>query len=259
MTDAIETHRKAALDSSYSRDREEAIEELGRVYSGANHDERIQVLETLRQITIESPHRQERELARETLIDCFDPDSEDTADIVVRCFIEVAQESKFSDERCSAIDTLRRLYPDVDEQNQERIGDTLADIAGNGTYEDERRRARQRLTDITREERTGRIDRHDTTPTSQSATSYLGQTLAEHLANAAKKSPEACHKRAQEIHDFVANAPVDDEAYIEIREELEGLVDQLAIVPSDNSLDEDRIERVERIATRVKRLYQQGS
>lgn len=259
MSDAIETHRKTALDSPYSQDRKEAIEELGQVYASVNRDEQSRVLETLRQVTIESAHRRERELAREVLVDCFDVDPEGSADIVVPCFIEIAQESKSSDERCSAIDTLRRLYPDVSEHNQERIGDTLADIAGNGTYEDERRRARQRLTDLARATRTGRAKQRDTGPIAQDAIGYLGQSLAEHLANAAEESPEECRQRAQEVHDFVLNAPIDDELYDDVRDELDALVEQLTVVPTDSGFDSDRIDRVKRIADRVKRLYVRNS
>lgn len=258
MTDAIETHRKTALDSPYSRDREEAIEELGRVCPEANHDERIRVLETLRQVAIESAHRQERELARETLIECFDADAEGIADIVVRCFAEVAQEARSSDERCSAIDTLRRLYPDVDEHNRERIGDTLADIAGNGTYEDERRRARQRLTDVAREERTRDPEPDKSDQTVQNAMGYLGQSLAERFATAAAETPEECRRLGEELRDFVANAPVDDEKYVEVRDELDALVEQLAVIPTERDLDDDRIERVERVATRVEDLYRRS-
>lgn len=253
MTDAIETHRKTALDSPYSQDREEAIEELARVYPNAGSDGKRRVLETFRQVAIESSHRQERDLARATLVDCFDADSGVAPDVVVRCYTELAQESKFSEERGSAIDTLRRLYPDVDEPNRERIGQTLADIAGNGTYEDERRRARLRLTDIAADERSGSTSGRQATG---DAIGYLGKSLAEHLAKAAEASPEACRQRAQEVCDFVVDTPVDDESYTEVRDDLDELVEQLEVVPTDSALDDDRVERVKRIAARVKRLYE---
>lgn len=256
MTDAIETHRKTALDSPYSGDREKAIEELARVYPNASSDEKRRVLETLRQVAIESAHRQERELARETLVDCFDADAAAAADLVVRCFAELAQESKFSEERGAAIDTLRRLYPDVDEHNQERIGQTLADIAGNGTYEDDRRRARLRLTDIAADERSGAGDSRRVT---RDSLGYLGESLAEHLANAAEESPDACRQRAQEVRDFVVDTAVDDESYAEVRDDLDELVEQLEVVPADGDLDDDRVARVKQIAMRVKRLYERSS
>jgi hypothetical protein len=260
MHDPVETHRETVLESPYSRDREEAIEELGRVYTDVGSNKRRRILETLRQVAHESSHRDERDMARETMVDCFAVEPASGADVVVPCFADIAERSKFSEERLAAIDRLRRVYPDVGEAHRETIGQTLAEIAGNAIYEDERRRARQRLSDITAEERTemtgGRRDPDaDTHHAIDDAVGYLGRSLAEHLENAATDSPEECRQRAVEVRDFLLNTPVDDTSYEDIYQEVDDLVDQLAVIPTDDSLDEDRIERVQRTAVRIKRLY----
>jgi len=250
MTTTIGTHCETAVDSPYSRDRQSAIRELGRVYPGADPADRDRILETLRQVAFEGSARDDRKLAREMLLDCFETDPADAAPVLVDTFRELAEEARLSDERLEAIDSLRKCYPRVDERHRSAIGSTLADIAGNATYEDERNRAQHRLSDISRHER-----EEVAAAGSAESAGYLGQLLAEHLENAAQAGPEACRQRAREVSEFLAEHPVSDDAYDELVADAESLVDQLEVVPTDGTLDEERIQRVEGIATRIERLY----
>jgi ubiquinone biosynthesis protein UbiJ len=254
MTTAIDTHCETALESPYSRDRADAIEELAGLFPDATAEEERRVLETLRQVAHESSSRSERDLARETLTECFEANPAAAAPVVVETFSNIAENSKFSDERLDAIDRLRACYPDLDERHRETVGKTLADIAGNATYEDERRRARQRLSDISRDERTGSTDKDS----ADDAVGYLGESLAEHLEQSAHEGSEECLQRAEEVSEFVQENPVDDDAYGSVCEDIDALVEQLQVVPTGDDLDADRQERVERLAGRVERLYTRG-
>lgn len=260
MQDAIDTHLETARDSPYSRDRKEAIEALAEMYPSADERDNRRVLETLRTVATDSTGRDERELAREALVECYETDPEAAAPVVVPAFCSLAEDAKLSEERLAAIDTLRRLYPDAGETERERIGETLAAVAGDGTYEDERTRARQRLRDITDENRSesGTGGRATGGEDGAESVGYLGVSLAEHLASAAEESPDACRERATELRDFLADNPVPDSAYEEVSEAVADLVQQLEVVPTDGDLDDDRKERVRRIATRVERLYERS-
>lgn len=246
---AIEQYRETALDSPYSRDREEAIETLADLYSDADEVDQRRIAETLRDVAVESAHRDERELARDTLIECFESAPDSIAGIVVETFTDLARGSKFSEERFDAIDTLRRVYPDLDEHQRDEVGQTLAEIAGNATSAEERRRARTKLSDVSRIERES-----DGEDDGGEAVDYLGQSLAEHLEAAAHEGREACLQRAEEIAEFMVDQSVDDEAYADVREDVEGLIEALAVMNGEELAD-DRIERVDRIASRVERLY----
>ncbi len=211
----------------------------------------------------DSTGRAERELARKTLQSLFDRDPTVAASVVVPLFCTLAEDGTNTSERLDAIDTLRGLYPEIKATEQERIGQTLAEIAGNATYEDERRRARQRLQDVTIENSAGSAGTGSGTDETETddvgnAVGYLGVSLAEHLEAAAGESPEACHQRATELRDFLAANPVSDAAYDELYEEVDGVVEQLEIVPADNSLAEDRQKRVRELATRIRRLHERS-
>lgn len=251
MDTAIDTHCETALESPYSRDRADAIEQMQELYPSAGEDDKEQILETLRAVAHDSSSRDERALARDTLLACFEVDSATAASVVVETFVELAEDSKFSDERLDAIDTLRQIYSDVDEPHRDVLGKTLAEIAGNATYEDERDRARRRLSDISREERqsAGKESKLN------EQLSYLASSLAEHLEASATEGPEECLRRAEEVSEFLSENPVADDAFDEIEEDVESLVTQLAVVPTGDELDEERVQRVERIAGRVERLY----
>lgn len=249
MTTAINSHRETALNSPYSRDRQEAITELYRAYQSTEKRDRDRILESLREVAHDSSTRDDRELAQKKLLECFHTDPSGSAPVVIETFRELAENSKFSGERIDAIDALRECYPDASEQYRDGIETTLADIAGNATYEDERDRARRRLSDITAEE--GRKPDED----APEAVGYLGRSLAEHLENAAREGPEACLRRAEELEEFLADYPVSNDNYDEVVDDIESLVRQLEVVPTGDELDEDRRTRVERVATRVGRLY----
>lgn len=256
MDTTIRTHCDTALESPYSHDREEAIEELVEVFPGANATEKSRIVETLRQVAFDSSSRTERELARDGLLECFEADTQYVEETVVDAFCELAESSKFSSERLEAIDTLRELARDVHENQRDVVARTLADVAGNATYEDERRRARQRLSDISRSERQRARTGDQPDDSSQTgAVSYLGESLAEHLAHAAHESPDACLQRAEEVSEFVEEYRVSDEAYQAVKQDVDALVQQLRVIPTDDTLDEERIDRVEHIAARVERLY----
>jgi len=248
---AIDQHRKTALDSPYSRDREEAIDALAGAYPSADERDQQRIAETLREVALESAHRDERELARERLCDCFDTVPGAIESILVSMLTEIATESTFSEERLEAIDELREVYSDLGKQQQDVVGKTLAEIAGNATREEERRKARRRLSDVSR------IDQ-ETADTSEGGTDeavdYLGESLAEHLEHAAAKSREACLQRAEELSEFLDEQPLDDSKYEEGREDVKELIEALEIVDSE-TLADDRIERVEQISERTKRLY----
>lgn len=256
MTGAIETHCETALESPYSNDRENAIEELGQLYTDVGTEQQRQILETLRQVATDATASNERALARETLFEAFETNPAPGSSLVVSFFCDEAANASRTEGQLDAIDTLRELYPVVDENQKEKIGATLAEIAGDGTYEDVRQRARQRLSDVTSEnkraagsgskEKAGRDD--------EGSVGYLGQSLAEHLEAAAHDSPEACLQRAEELRDFVAENPLGDETYEDVREEIQSLTEQLSVLRGDE-LDSDRVDRVERVANRVKRLY----
>ena len=253
MQHGIDTHRETALDSPYSRDREEAIESLAELYPDAPVEDKRTIAEAFREITLESTHRDERELAREELLACFESESDPIEEVVVETLTELADDSKFSDDRLDAIDALREIYAGLGETLRGEVGKALAEIAGNATYEDERRRARRRLSDITRMERDEGSDEED--EGGEEAVDYLGQSLAEHLEAAAHDSATACLQRAEEVQEFMAEHPVDDSAYEDVREDVEGLIEAFEALGTDGELAEDRIRRVERIASRVEQAY----
>ncbi|MFB6184289.1 MAG: hypothetical protein ABEI96_07015 [Haloarculaceae archaeon] len=248
MTDVVRTHRETALESPYSRDRESAIEELAAVYEDVDAEGRREILETFREVVLESSNRSERELAREKLLSCFEADPSTAAEVAVGTFAAVATDATFSGERESAIDVLRRLHREAPNE-RERIEETLESIAEEATREDERERARRRLSDLA-------SDADGTGGSNETGDGdYLGVSLAEHLAAAADESPAACRRRAAELRDFVADEQVASDSYREVREDLDALVDQLEVVPTDGDLDADRKERVRDVADRVERLY----
>lgn len=247
MNETIRTHRETALDSPYSRDREDAIEELARTFPEVGPDGKREILETLREVALDATGSAERELAREKLVDCFESDPGAAAGVVVGAFCELARDGKFTDDQLAAVDTLRRVAREVSSEGVATIESTLSDLASEATSEEVRTRARRRLTDVesaTSGEGAGDGDE------------YLAASLAEHLQNAAGESPGACRKRAEELRDYVVDHPVDDDAYDEVSEDLDGLVEQLEVVPTGDELGSERRDRVDRLAERTKRLYQ---
>lgn len=257
MMNAIETHRETALNSPYSRDRREAIDELGRSFQSADADAQRHILETFRQVAHDATSRSERAHARDALVDAFEAAPGVAVGVVVPALCELAVESRHKRERLAAIDALRTVYPDATDEYREQIGSTLADIAGNATYEDERRRAQRRLTDLTADEQQT-FDTDSDAERDAAPIHYLGRTLAEHLIHAADESPEACIQRAEELGDFLADHPVARDSYDAVRADLSALVEQLEVAPTGDGLDADRKQQVERIATRVQRLYERA-
>lgn len=255
MQQALESHRETALESPYSQDRQEAIESLSELFSSVSDDGKRQIIETLRTVGAEATGRDERRLAVEQLSDIFQQDPTVAGPLVVPFFCDLAVDGKTSDARLTAIDTLRDMYRDAADAQRDEIGSTLAEIAGDATYEDERRRARQRLSDITAEnnsEAGGTGEGED----EAEQIGYLGISLAEHLANSVDESPEACERRAKEVSDFLSENPVSDSAFDDVQADVDRLVEQLDVVPTDDGLDDDRKEQVRSLATRVKNLYQ---
>ncbi len=254
MHATIETNCETALESPYSRERREAIEQLEQLFSDASTDGKERILETLRELAFDSSSRDVRESAREAMADCFETDPARAESLVVGAFVELANDSKFSEERLDAIDTLRACHRKASKQYREVIGEELAEIAGNATYEDERSRARRRLSDITRDAKRVTNENSGEDSSTDSA-GYLGASLAEHLEAAAHDGPEECLQRAEEVQEFIHEHRVDGESYAEVRDDVDALVEQLSVVPTGDRLEDQRIERVERIAARVERLY----
>jgi len=252
MNETIRSHRETALDSPYSRDREDAIEELARTFPETGSADKRAVLETLREVALEATNTAERELAREKLLACFDADPEVAADVTVGAFCELASDAKFTDAQLDAIDALRQLSRDVSPEHVDDIETTLSALASDATSESVRKRARRRLTDVESATDDGASEDGDT------GDDYLAVSLAEHLENAATESPEACRNRAAELSEYVAQHPVEDEAYEEVREGLDGLVEQLRVAPTGDELGQERRDRVGRLADRTKRLYQRN-
>lgn len=255
MQHALKNHRETALESPYSEDRKDAIKSLSELYSSVDDDGKRKIIETLRTVGTEATGREERRLAVEQVETVFQQNPALAGPIVVSFFCELAADGKTSDTRVAAIDTLRELYPDVDAAHQDTIGSTLSEIAGDATYEDERQRARQRLSDIAAEN----DSTSDTTGHTENNTShvgYLGISLADHLANSVDESPEACEQRAKEVSDFLSENPVSDSAFDDVQDDVDRLVEQLDVIPTDGGLDEERKEQVRSLATRIKHLYQ---
>jgi hypothetical protein len=249
MNETIRSHRETALDSPYSRDREDAIEELARTFPETGPEGKREVLETLRQVALEATSTAERELAREKLLACVDADPDAAADVAVDAFGELARDARFTDAQLDAVDALRRVSREAQAEHVEDVEATLSDLASDATSESVRKRARRRLTDVESARDDGQDD-------GGAGDDYLAASLAEHLENAAAESPEACRNRADELAEYVAEHPVEDEAYENVREGLESLVEQLRVAPTGDELGTERRERVERLADRTKRLYQ---
>ncbi|MFB6151291.1 MAG: hypothetical protein ABEJ40_05740 [Haloarculaceae archaeon] len=249
MNEAIRTHRETALDSPYSRDREEAIEELARAFPDAGPEGKRAALEALREVALDATGRAERDLAREKLRECFESDPDGAAGVVVPAFAALARDGTFKDDRLDAIDRLREFARDAPDERVAEIRETLSELATDATPEAVRERARRRLTDV---EEAAPADGGD------DGDDYLAASLAEHLQTAAGESAEACHRRAAELRDYVREHPVDDDAYADVRADLDALVEQLEVVPTDGELDAERRDRVDRLAERTKRLYQRA-
>jgi len=84
---------------------------------------------------------------------------------------------------------------------------------------------------------------------------YLAEKLAALLVRAALDGPEMAIQRAEEVSEFLAEYPVDDRAYSETRDEIDSLIKQLSTIPTGKELGDERIERIERIAAKFRRLY----
>lgn len=248
MSDVIDAQREVALDSTYSTDRREAIDELEKLFSSSGSEDKRRIVETLRQVALEATHRDERDRARRALEEAVETDPDASAPVVIPAVCRLATDAKSSDERLEAIDALRRLHREVGSEHREEIRETLRSIASDGTYERERSRARTRLTDVASDDATGG-------GAGDRSVSYLAGSLAEHLSRAARDSHEECLQRVEELRDFVAEHDRGDAAYEDALEDLDSLVGQLETVPADGDLDDDRIKRVDRVANRVRSIY----
>ena len=255
-SETIRTHRETALDSPYSRDRRDAVGELARAFPDAGTEGKREVLETLREVALEATGTAERELAREKLLECFDADPGTAAGVVVPAFAALAREGKFKDDRLEAVDTLRRVAGDAPPAEVERVRETLSELASEATSEDVRNRARRRLTDVEAAVPEDGGGANGDGRGTDGSDDYLAVSLAEHLQHAAGESAEACRQRAAELRDYVESNPVDDDAYGDVRGDLDALVEQLDVVPTGDELDSERRERVDGLAERTKRLYQ---
>jgi len=292
MDDTIQHFRERALNSTYSTDREAAIEQLGALYPESEEAGRRAILRTYAEIARESSHADDRRLAKNWLLDLYDDDPRGVARTVVTTFCRIALEAKLSDERRDALDRLRHLaVTGVPDSLEDRIRETFLEAAEESSYTDERRRARDGLAELfgadvfgdgpLRDEldvdveigETSASDGDSTdsvsdadspapasTAESESTTTYLGVSLAEHLKNARSDAPEDCLQRAEELASFVEGTPVQDPGYEAVLDDVTSLVEQLEVVADTrDELDEDRQVRVERVATAVEKLYLRSS
>ncbi|MFC7174584.1 hypothetical protein ACFQL0_16950 [Haloplanus litoreus] len=202
----------------------------------------------------DATHEKERELARNRLEDLYERDSA-AEGTVVDTYCWLATEADYSSERETALDRLRRIgRGGVPSDLRDRIADTFETVTEEAAYSAEREAARRGLSELPDEGTAGGstsagadVGRGD---------AYLAVSLTEHLAAARSEGADACLGRAEELHDFVDEHPVDDDAYGEVRDDLSSLVDQLSVVADGQSdLGEERRAQVQRVADRTKRLY----
>jgi hypothetical protein len=92
--------------------------------------------------------------------------------------------------------------------------------------------------------------------------SYV-QSVADNLRKSRKESPNECLKYASELRVFVAEHPLDSDAYDAVEEDLSGIVERLDQKVSNGALrgtnlDEQWNEELDIIAHRAERLYSQS-
>jgi len=251
MSDTVTQLREQVRESTYSSDRESAIEQLSELYAEVGEGDRDSIGRTLAEVAVEATYGDERRLAQSALDDLFREGAPGIERYAIRAHRRLALDGDRSAERERALDRLREYQAaDLPAEQLESIHETYEEIIEGATHESERRRARDALADLEAQAATG-SDRSD----GEESGSYLAVSLTEHLDAAREESPEACLERLEELTSFVEETPVDDSAYESVLEDLRGQRRQLESAPTGDDLDEERSERIARLAERVRRLY----
>jgi hypothetical protein len=256
MSQIVTELRSQVRESTYSSDREDALEQLAELYPDADESERRSIGRTLVDVATGATYGDERRLAQEKLDELFRDSAPDIEGPAVTVHRRLAIDGDRTEERERALDRLREYQQEgLSVERLDEIRETYEAVIDEATYEDERRLARDGLAELER------LDLDDAAGGSGSGSgdesdAYLAVSLAEHLDEAADQSPEACAERLDELRSFVEESPVDDDAYGEVRDELSEQLRQLESAPTDgDSLDPERRERITRLAERVRRLY----
>lgn len=262
MNETVTDLREQARDATYSSDREDAIERLADYYPNASESERDAIAQTLVEIATDATYGDERSLAQNALHELATSSEPGALKHAVRAYSRLAAGSKRREERERALDRLRTYHHEsLPQRTRDQLRETYQSVINDARREAERRRARDALTDL------AEVEANDTTGdgtnegTGDESTdpTYLAVSLADHVEAACEDSVEACRRRLDELHAFVAQHPVSDDAYADIESTLTDQAEQLETVASQNGgLDTERRERLNQLADRVRRLYLRG-
>lgn len=254
MSQIVTELRSQVRESTYSSDREDALEQLAELYPDADESERRSIGRTLVDVATGATHGDERRLAQDKLDELFRDSAPGIEGPTVTAHRRLAIDGDRTEERERALDRLREYqHEGLSVERLDEIRETYEAVIEDATYEDERRLARDGLAEL---ERLDLDDAGGGSGDDSESDAYLAVSLAEHLDEAADQSPAACAERLDELRSFVEESPVDDDAYEEVRDELAEQLRQLESAPTDgDSLDSERRERITRLAERVRRLY----
>jgi hypothetical protein len=254
MSQIVTELRNQARESTYSSDREEALEQLADLYPDADESERRSIGRTLVDVATGATHGDERRLAQEELDELFRESAPDIEGPAVTAHRRLAIDGDRAQERERALDRLREYqHQGLSIERLDEIRETYETVMDEATHESERRLARDGFAEL---ERLDLEEASSPTGETEESDAYLAVSLAEHLEEAADQSPDACQERLDELRSFVAESPVEDDAYEEVRSELAEQLRQLESAPTaGDSLDPERRERITQLAERVRRLY----
>lgn len=253
MSEIVTELRSQVRESTYSSDREDAIEQLTELYSDVDDNQQRSIARTLVDVATTATYGDERELAQSKLDRLFRDRAPGIAGPAVTAHRRLAIDGDRAAERERALDRLREYqHEELPIELLEEIKETYRTVMDEATHESERRLARDGFADLDVE--SGRSGGRST-PDSESD-AYLAISLAEHLEEAAEQSPTECQKRLDELDSFVEGTPVSDDAYEEIQAELTAQLQQLESAPmGSDGLDPERRDRITQLAERVRRLY----
>jgi hypothetical protein len=255
MSQIVTELRNQVRESTYSSDREEALEQLADMYPDADESERRSIGRTLVDVAAGATYGDERRLAQQELDELFRESAPDIEGPAVTAHRRIAIDGDRAKERERALDRLREYqHQGLSIERLDEIRETYETVMDDATHESERRLARDGFAELEQLDLEAASASGPDDATESDA--YLAVSLAEHLDEAADQSPDACQERLDELRSFVEESPVEDDAYEEIRAELSEQLRQLESAPiAGDSLDSERRERISRLAERVRRLY----
>lgn len=257
MSEIVTELRTQVRESTYSSDREDAIERLAELYPDADESDRRSIGRTLTDVATDATYGDERQLAQSKLDELFRESAPDIERSAVTAHRRLAIDGDRAAERERALDRLREYqHADLQAELLGEIEETYRVVMEEATHESERRLARDAFAELETASESGGSDGGSEADADAESDAYLAVSLAEHLEAAASRSPNACRKRLEELRSFVEESPVDDDAYAEISSELSEQLRQLESRPSGmETLDPERRDRIEKLAERVRRLY----